>query len=590
MNTLYKTLFISTLGLSVASVNIAAQTAAKDTTLNRQVSLEREYTPTIQDASKINTLPALHEPAKKQYDIKFENSIPNTSITSHPIGDTGSGDIKTNIPFSKHRGYFLFGAGMYSNLDGAAGYRIVDSENDQFDLFATHNSTDGKIKYLNPSSCLDEAKAKNMENLIKAKYSHKFESLTWHLNGSFFNNTFNYYGNPYVFSNILGENASFHEGLMKHNQGVNVIEAETGITSTEHSDAMYYSANVKYNNFTSKYGYDTNYDGLSGSIFDAMVNIAAPVQTDHKAGVEGGIFFQSFSNIDFLPLLDTDPFHNLTVFKARPYYSIDGGDFKLSLGVNINWASDIENKFVAAPSIKTSWNFNEKSLLYFNVGGGINDNNFVEMNRENRYINPTSRVFISQTLYDAQIGVRSGIVSGLEFDIFGGYKYTKDDHLFVPYDAASWGNVSDMLYANLGEGHFGGALKTKLIPYTDLSLKATTHFYNLSKYTLTDNAPDKKEAWGLPSLTFDFNADFSFIDNLTLSVNYIFEGGRKTYVNEASAKMDNINELNIKGTYNILDWLSFFVRANNVMNQKYERQYGYTNQGINALGGISLKF
>lgn len=589
MNTLYKTLFISTLGLSVASINISAQTAAKDTTLNRQVSLEREYTPTIQDASKVNTLPALHEPQKKQYDIKFENSIPNTNIASYPIGNPGSGDIRTKIDYSKHRGYFLFGAGMYSNLDGAAGYRIVDSKNDRLDIFATHNSNDGKIKYLNPNSLLDEAKAKNMENLIKAKYSHDFESLTWYLNGSFFNNTFNYYGNPFVFS-TADQAPSLYEGFMKNNQNINVIEAETGITSKERSDVLYYSANIKYNNFSTKYGPNTNYDGISGSIFDALVNITAPVQTDHKAGVEGGIFFQTFSNVDFLPLLEKDPFHNLTIFKAKPYYSIDGGNFQLSLGANINWASDIENKFVVAPSIKTSWNFDEKSLLYFNVDGGINDNNVVAMNRVNRYINPASRVFISQTLYDAKIGVRSGVINGFEFDIFGGYKYTKDEHLFVPNESPSWGNVSEMMYANLGAGHFGGALKTKLIPYTDLSLKAQTHFYNVSKYTLTDTAPDKKEAWGLPSFTLDFNADFSFIENLTFSVNYIFEGGRKTYVNNTSTTMDNINELNIRGSYNILDWLSFYVKVNNVMSQKYERYYGYTNQGINALGGISLKF
>lgn len=589
MNTLYKTLFISILGLNVTSASVSAQTAAKDTTLNRQVSLEREYTPTIQDASKMNTLPALHEPPKKNYDIKFENSIPNINIASYPIGDPGSGDIKTKIDYSKHRGYFSFGAGMFSNLEGAAGYRVVDSENDRFDIFATHNSIDGKIKYLNPDPRLNEAKSKNMENLIKARYSHEFESLTWHLDGSFFNNTFNYYGNPYIFGSS-NEDPLLHKGFMKNNQRVNVIEAETGIASKEQSDAMYYSANVKYNNFSTKYGPNTNYDGISGSIFDALVNIAAPVQTDHKAGVEGGIFFQTFSDKDFLANLDRDPFHNLTIFKAKPYYSIESGDFKLSLGVNINWASDIENKFVVAPAVKTSFQFNEKNLFYLNIGGGINDNNVVEMNRVNRYINPESRVFISQTLYDAQIGIRSGAINGFEFDIFGGYKYTKDEHLFVPYNASAWGNVSEMLYANIGAGHFGGVLKTKLIPYTDLSLKALTHFYNVSKYTLSESTLDKKEAWGLPSFTLDFNADFSFIDNLTFSVNYIFEGGRKAYVNNASTNMDNVNELNIKGSYHILDWLSLYVKANNIMNQKYERYYGYTNQGLNLLGGINLKF
>ena len=589
MNTLYKTLFISTLGLGVVSTNISAQTAAKDTILNRQVSLEREYTPTIQDASKVNTLPALHEPQKKQYDIKFENSIPNMNIASYPIGNPGSGDIKTKIDYSKHRGYLIFGAGMYSNLNGAAGYRIVDSKNDKFDIFASHNSTDGKIKYLLKDSPLDEAKAKNMENLIKAKYSHQFESLTWYLNGSFFNNTFNYYGNPYVF-NTASSTPSTFDDLMQNKQRVNVIEAETGIASNEQSDALFYSANVKYNNFSTKYGLNANSDGISGSIFDALVNIASPIQTDHKVGVEGGVFFQTISDVDFLPLLDKDPFQNLTIFKAKPYYSIEEGDFKLSLGANINWASDIENKFVISPAIKTSWNFEEKSLFYLNVGGGINDNNFVTMNRENRYINPSSRVFISQTLYDAQLGIRSGAISGLEFDIFGGYKYTKDEHLFTPSANQAWGNVSEMMYANLGTGHFGGALKTKLIPYTDLSLKALTHFYNISKYTLTDTAPDKKEAWGLPKLTLDFNADFSFIENLTFSVNYLFEGGRKTYVNNTSTNMDNVNELNVKGNYNILNWLSFYVKVNNVMSQKYEKYYGYTNQGINAVGGVSLKF
>ncbi len=588
MNTLYKTLFISTLGLSFLSINTSAQTAAKDTTLNRQVSLEREYTPTIQDASKINTLPALYEPVKKQYDIKFENSIPNTNIASYPIGDPGSGDIRTKIDYTKHRGYLVFGAGMYSNLEGAAGYRIVDSKTDQLDIFGTHNSTDGKIKYLNPSSYMDDAQAKNMENFIKAKYSHEFESLTWNLNGSFYNNSFNYYGNPYVFSTTT-EDASLFEAFMKCNQRVNVIEAETGIASKSESDELSYSANVKYNNFSTKYGSDVTYDGASGSIFDALVDVAAPIQTDQKAGVEGGLFFQSFNSVNFLPSSDANPFHNLTLLKVKPYYSFDGGDFEVSLGANINWASDVKNKFVIAPAIKSSWNFNEQSLLYLNVGGGINDNNYVEMNRVNRYINPSSRVFISQTLYDAQIGVRSGVISGFEFDIFGGYKYTQDEHLFVAGYAPSWGNVSDVMYANIGTGHLGGVLKTKLIPYTDLSLKATGLFYNVSKYT-SDVIPEKKEAWGLPNFTLDFNADFCFIENLTLSVNYLFEGGRKTYINNASARMNNINELNLKGSYSVLDWLSFYVKANNVMSQKYERYYGYTNQGINVIGGISLKF
>lgn len=588
---LYRTLFLSTVGLGLASSSLSAQTAAKDTTYNRQVSLEREYTPTIRDASKINTLPALHQPQRKQYDIKFDNSIPASPITSYPIGDTGSGNIQTEIDFSKQRGYLQFGAGMYSNMEGALGYRIVDSSKDKFDLFVNHNSTNGDIDFLDANPLLKKARAKNMENLVKAKYNHLFETLSWDLSASFYNNSFNYYGNPYIFGTNSEELPTSLTNMDK-NQNFNVVDIETGIASNKTNEGIFYAANLKYNNFSNKHGATLENDGLSGNIVDANLNIGTSVYHNQKVGVEAGIFFQNFGDVDFKSQLEDDSFHNLTIFKALPYYKIEDGDLELKLGANVNWASDVENKFVVAPAVDLKWHFENSSLLYISATGGINDNNCVAMNRENRYITPSSRVFISQTLYDILLGVRSGVINGLEFDIFGGYKYTKDEHLFVPYQSSTWGNVSDMMYANIGAGHFGGSVKTQLIPYTDLSFKAIANFHNVSKYTLTETAVNKKEAWGEPTFTLDINADFSFIKNLTLSVNYILQSGREMYVYSGpyTYSMNNVNELNIKGSYNILNWLALYGKVNNVFNQKYEKYYGYTNQGLNALGGISLTF
>lgn len=583
MNITYKTIILSIMTVYAAQ-SVDAQTAAKDTLLNRQVSLEREYTPTIQDASKINTLPALHEPQKKQYDIRFENAAPSVNFSSYPIGDTGSGDIRTGITSSKQRGYLNFGAGMYSNLEGALGYRIVDAPNDQFDLFGTHNSTNGKIKYLNGTEAYDKEKAKNMENFIKARYSHKFETATWYLSGSFLNNGFNYYGNPNVLSGST-ENKNVSE-----NQSVNIFEVETGVNSVESSDNVNYSASIKYNRFSSKYSSDMAEDGPRGNIIDAKVDLAQPFFSDKKIGIRGNLFFQKYDgHTNNYNTEQNDLYHNLTILRANPYLKIDNGDVRLLIGANINWAIDASNKFAVAPTIDLSLNFNDNSLLYLNVDGGINDNSFINIYKENSYINPIGRVGISKTLYDAQLGIRSGAIAGFEFDIFGGYKYTNDNHLYIQTQTTSWNNVSDVIYANLGEGHFGGAIKTKLIPYTDLSMKAIAHFYNLNKYS---NATDlgEKKAWGLPSLTFDFNADFSFIENLILTANYQFEGGRKTWNGTESASMKSINELNFKASYHILEWLSLYAKVNNVLNQKYERYYGYTLQGINASAGFNLIF
>lgn len=590
MNTIYKTsLLVGILGISSVSANISAQTAVKDTILNRQVNLEREYTPVLKDASKINTTPALHVSQQTQQTVRFENTTPSLSIGSFPIQDTGSGDINTDIKFNNQKGYLILGAGMYLNLEGVLGIRAVDTKNDKFDIFASHNSTNGKVKYIDADPNLEKVKAKNMENFVKMKYSHNFGALDWYINGSFLNNGFDYYGNPYVIP-MIGSAPSTE--YLEKNQTINLVEAETGVNSAKNSDTEY-NVSIKYNNISYKYGPNIDYDGIKANLFDANFNLVYKLDSDKKAGIRAGLLTQSISDPKFK--FEDDAFHGLTIVKADPYFNLDGGNYSLTLGANINYAFDEDNKFVITPNIKASWNFEDKSSLYLNVDGGINDNSVVQIFKENRYVNTDSRVAYSQTLYDAQLGVKSGAINGFEFDIFGGYKYTKDEHLYNPGISSvqgmpiSWYNVSTPTYSNLGTGNIGGLIKTKLIPYTDLSAKVVAYFYNVSKYTKDEFVPTEKKAWGLPTFTTNITADFSFIDNLTLSLEYLFEGGRKAY-NGTSISMKNVNELNFKGSYDIVKNIAVYARINNVLNQKYERYYGYRLQGISALGGVSVTF
>lgn len=136
MKTIYKTIFV--IGLGITSLTVSAQ---KDTTLTRQVLLEREYNPTLQDASKINTTPNIYTPAVKQGNINFVSTTPQIKLQNNQLGASAPGDIKTNVDFSKKRGYLILGGGTDGNLDGAAGYRILDSEKDRLDLFGNYDAT-----------------------------------------------------------------------------------------------------------------------------------------------------------------------------------------------------------------------------------------------------------------------------------------------------------------------------------------------------------------------------------------------------------------------------------------------------------------
>lgn len=572
MKKTYKSIIFSTVGLSLCIGINAQNPSANDTVLNRQVLLEREYNPTLQDASKINTQPAIHEPVVKPANVQFETKIPSLSFSSFPIGDTGSGDIKTNIQYDKKRGYLSFNGGTYANLDGALGVKAVDTKTDQLDIFARHLSTNGNIKYAEKGYNMDKAKAKFMDNFIKATYQHQFEPLTWYLNASYQNLGFNYYGN--TFNNDVK--------ISDKTQTVNTFGVETGVKSNN-SDEFKYVGFVKYNHFSTKYGPSMLYDGVDGNILNAGLDIAAPFRSDYAIGVDLGLSYHTFGDVTF------GSYHEYAKLKFNPYFNIEADNLTLSLGVEAHYAMDDKNKLVIAPDINLSWIVADRTSLYANIGGGINDNNYLYIMQENRYIDQTNKVKYSQTLFDAQLGVKSGNISGFEFDIFGGYKYTKDEHLYTVNNNSGWGNVSRTEYYNLGTGHIGGLIKTSLIPLTDLSAKLVTYFYNVDGDDYEGGSRLYK-AWNRPTATFDLSADVTPFEKLILSANYNLATGRKAEFNGSSISMKNINELNFGGTYQLFDWLSLNARLNNVLNQKYDMYYGYTQQGFNVMGGATLKF
>ena len=87
--------------------------ALQDTVLTRQLELQREFNPTLQDANKINSLPAVREPqvakANTDYAIWTTRATPPIEIAlAQP------GEIMTDIPFSLQKGYVKLNTGNYA--------------------------------------------------------------------------------------------------------------------------------------------------------------------------------------------------------------------------------------------------------------------------------------------------------------------------------------------------------------------------------------------------------------------------------------------------------------------------------------------
>lgn len=92
--------------LAWTTATISAQEdTSKKQNLEREMTLEREYDPTVQDASKVNTLPVIKEPEVKKMPIDYANF----TIAADPAKEISllhSGNIMTDIQYNKRRGLF----------------------------------------------------------------------------------------------------------------------------------------------------------------------------------------------------------------------------------------------------------------------------------------------------------------------------------------------------------------------------------------------------------------------------------------------------------------------------------------------------
>ncbi|SCD19457.1 TonB dependent receptor [Proteiniphilum saccharofermentans] len=562
---------IAALMLSAGSF---AQTA--DSLLKRQMELERDFNPTLLDADKINSLPALREPVVQKANTNYSSWAGRTTPPLE-IALPRPGNIMTDIPFSTKKGYLSFSVGNYANMDGAFGYRLVENEKNNLTFSFLHNSTNGDIKYIQSVDAKTN-KAYFMDNEGRLGYRHRAEALTFNIDLSYLHSLFNYYGNRF-------DHPALYED---ENQRLGVLDTKISIASHE-SELLNYRGYINFRNFSTEFGELLNSEGIKGNEVNAMVGFDKPFgDAESKLGIDGKIF-TTFYNGD----LD-----NYYLMSASPYITFGTPNSYARLGADVLFQTAAGTRARVAPNVKLQWAVTEHSSLYANVHGGFSNNTFLEMMQESRYIRPYGTVKPSYSIIDLDAGAKIGEVSGFRFDIFGGFKKTEDEHFLIldGYDVVEGGEsdahkeVLNPVYGDLSHAHIGGMIQTNIWAPLDVSVRLKKNFYSLDRVTLDEAEINDPKAYNKPGFEVDIRAAFTLTDFLKLTANYYFAGDRWSYYDGANAQMDNINDLNAGALYQINDAFSIHLRANNLLSQKYDIWYGHPAQGINASGGFTFRF
>ena len=556
------------------SAGLFAQTP--DSLLRRQLELERDFNPSLLDADKINSLPALREPVVQKANTNYSTWAGRTTPPLE-IALPRPANIMTEIPYSLKKGYLSFQAGNYANLDGAFGYRFVEQAKHNLAFTFLHNSTNGDINYVQDSDPAGNT-AYLMDNLGKLAYRYDADAMLFDMEVSYLHALFNYYGNTFG-----------HERYFDNeNQRLGVFNARLGLQSKE-SDRLNYRGSLDFSNFSTKFGYTLNGEPIRGNQLNAMAGFDKPFRDiNTKIGIDGSLFTTFYQG----------DFDNYFLLNASPYIRFGELNRSARLGVNVLFQDADKMRIRVAPNVKLHWGLTDHTSLYANILGGFQNNTFLEMMNESRYFLSYTPVKPAFSIIDIDGGIKIGEINGFRFDIFGGYRKTDDAHFLVHHGQEViggdvLGNFREVLspvYGSLSHTHIGGLFQSNIWAPLDLSLLLKKNFYDVTDMTIYGVQVADPKAYNKPGLEIELTGSLEVNENLHFSMNYYFANDRWSYYEGQNSEMDNINDLNMGASYRISDAFSFSVKANNMMNQQYDLWYGHPSQGFSLMGGFTFLF
>lgn len=533
------------LGALLLSAPMKAQDQTKDSTLVRTVVVEQEYNPTVMDASKLNVLPPIEEPqvTKKEvvYDSTFSPSYSFPQASIEPF--MGKEIFKKGYP-----GYFRLGYGNYGNIDSRINYLFNISDKDKLNIDFSFMGMNGKLDLPNK----EKWNAHYYRTRAGINYQHQFAGADLKLGGNFGLSNFNY----------------ITEGKQKFSTG----SFFAGMETTNEDLPVQADVNLKfshYNRQTDFIIYKQIKDNKENKLF-TTANVFAPINDESKVGV--AVAMNNF-------IYDNEDIKNYTTTDFNPYYEYNDDNWKLRLGANVDLSFGFGKSINVSPDVNIAYVFSDSYQFYAKATGGRHFNDFRQVEMLNPYALMRDRLEDSYEQLNASVGFKASPTAGLWLNFFGGYQNIKKD--LIQYNKWVVGDilyVSDLGVTNTDNVYLGATFSYSYKNLVDLTLNGIYRKWS------ADND------WALlmkPMFDLDFRTVVRPISPLDIELGY-------RYIHRADSKqverLDAVNNLHLEVTFRLYKGASIYMKADNLLNQKYQYFYNIPTEGINFLGGVKLLF
>lgn len=552
------------------------RTVEKDTLDTQVVTVIKSYTPTISDAFKIKERPSLNDEttsAKKA--VKYNIfSIPVASTFTPAKGTAAA--VEAPKPLRTYDNYASLGFGSYTTILGELYLNHALSRTETVGGYISHQSSQGGLDEV----LLNDAYSKTDFNV---NYTKQLRDLSWSVDGGFGYQTFNWYGLPQPrFDASTAKTLDVGHAFYNAHAGGKVA----------FEDAVINNLNLRFRRFG-----DNQSSGENRLVANAefLVPISdQDIATNISVDYIGGKFSRNYYTETALN------YGNINVGIA-PSYQLTQDDLTVNLGVNVVFLNDFEtnkNKFYLYPNITASYRLVDEILIAFGgVQGDIIQHSYFEFANQNPSVSPTLQVSPTDQQYNATLGLKGKLSNSVGYHISGGYAADRGKALFKANSVLEGatqdyqnGNSFRVVYDDVKTLSFEGALSVDVNRNFKLGVKA-----NYFNYT-TDL---QEEAWNLPSIKGSLFADYQIDEHWFTGAGLYFVGKRKdqyyfentiTAVTPQTITLDGYFDANAHVGYKIQDWLSVFLKANNIVGKQYHKWQHYPVQGLQIIGGATYQF
>jgi hypothetical protein len=285
-----------------------------------------------------------------------------------------------------------------------------------------------------------------------------------------------------------------------------------------------------------------------------------------------------------------DTLDNLIV-TLNPSFEAHGEKWNADIGVGVT-LDNFKNstRFYFYPQLNVNYNVYENMIVpYAGVKGGLIKNSLRSLARENPFIDTTLHYANTNSKYNAFIGLKGNLSSNTSYDAKVSYAQYDSMHYYViDYDGPNQlYNHFTVLYDNTSLVTVSGQLKHQF--KEKLNISATGNYYLYTPKNLT-------RAYHKPGFDLTFSGIYNLQSKIILRTDVVIMGKQwaLTQVSDSGVvslkpkQLQGWADINLEAEYRYSKMLSFFVRFNNIANQRYYRWERYPTQRFNGMIGLTF--